>query len=175
MREKYWSLYERVTYQERYYWYYRQSSIFRDRIVKVILIIGSISGFSSLPFWDEISAIWAVVVLAIQVLSACAYLLPYSDQITSINYLAPELQHLLNRVDHDWDTLPSLTPAEINKLVLKYNTELADLENKYTQGISFPVRTRVQKKALADCEKYNFSQFGITQVDNCEEVTKNGN
>ncbi len=174
MRDKFWKLYERVIYIERYYWHYRQRAIRIDRGIKAFLLIASLSGFAGFWLWNRIPHVWSVIALIAQVFSACAYLLPHSDQISSINYLAPELQRLLNRVDHDWDNLDSLTYEDINDLVLKYNNELLELEDKYAHGISFPENKRIKKKAEAESKEYKFSQLDITEFAEFKEEIKNG-
>lgn len=173
MRDKFWKLYESVLKSERYYWHYRQRSIFFHHLIQAFLLIASLSSVAGLWFWTKIPGIWAIIALVAQVVSACAYMLPQSAQITALNYLLPELQRLLNQIDHDWDMLEELSPGDINDLVLKYNNDFCDMEDKYTCGVSFPARERVVRKADIDCRNYKFSHLDITQVDQVEEVFKN--
>lgn len=176
MREKYWAMYEQIKYSERYFYFYRASAINKDRIIKIALVVTSLSSIANLWFWEKVPFIWAVVAAAAQVMSAVMYLFPYSDQITSLNYLLPELDHLLNYIDRDWDrinVLQELSEAEINDLVLKYNERYSGLEERFIGTTQFPRNKKCERKADEECRKFKFSRFGITETNYLEEVLNN--
>lgn len=176
MREQFWKLLESAYRTERYYWYYRQRANFLNNLVQVVLLASAMSGVAGLWIWNIIPEVWAFVAMVTQLLSAAAYLLPQSNQIRALDYLLPELQLLLNRIEHDWNSidLPGVpSDAEINDLILRYNNELTALENKYTGGISFSVCRRAEELAEADCKKYKFVQYNVEQFDVIEEVLNN--
>lgn len=173
MREKYWAMYESVKHSERYFFYYRERAWKWDKGIKAFLVIASLSSVANLAFWDQISITWAIIAMAAQILSALAYLIPFSDQVTALNSFLPEIDKLLCQIDHDWDRiniLQELSDVEINDLVLKYNLAFSDLEDRYTRGIQFSVNAECETKAEADCKKFKFSRFGITQTDYLEEA-----
>lgn len=176
MREKFWAMYENIKYSERYFFYYREQAWKRDRYIKIFLCVASLSSVTSLALWSKAPSIWSIITVAAQVLSAVAYLIPYSEQVTALNNLLPEIDQLLHRIDYDWDRiniLQTLSDEEINSLVLKYNTEFTNIENRFAQGIQFAPSKSCVKKAQEDCAKYKFSRFGITQTDYLEETLKN--
>ena len=176
MREKFWAMYENIKYSERYFFYYREQAWRRDRYIKIFLCIASLSRVTSLALRHKAPFIWTIITVVAQVLSAIAYLIPYSEQVTALNNLLPEMDQLLHRIDYDWDRiniLQALSDEEINTLVLKYNAEFTNLENRFTQGIQFAPSKSCVKKAQEDCEKYKFSRFGITQTDYLEETLRN--
>lgn len=165
-------MYITVYRAERYYWYYREYAIFWNNIIQVFLLATALSGVAGLWIWSKIPAIWAVVAGASQVLGAAAYLLPQSDQIRALNYLLPELQELLNQIDHDWNLIDLPDPpsdAELNDRILTYNNKYAELENKYTNGTPFPRKKWVEQTAEKDRNNYLLSHFGVS----VEEETKN--
>lgn len=178
MREKYWELYERIKYSERYYFYVRESAMNTDRLIKGFLVIASLSSIANLGLWGRIPFLWAIVTVIAQAISAIAYLIPSSYQATAINYLLPELDHLLNQIDHDWDRiniLQELSDTEINDLVFQYNEEFSRLENKFIGNIQVAPNSKCVKKATEDCKKFKFTRFGITQTDYLEEALNDGN
>lgn len=176
MREKYWAMYERVKYSERYLYHHRNKVAGYDNWIKGGLIVASLSSVANLALWDYIPFLWAIITVLAQIVSAVAYLLPFGDQVKALDLLLPELDQLLNRIDHDWDcvnTLHTLTDAQINDLVLKYDTEFSSLESKYTSGIRFASYEDCKSLAEDDCKAFKYTRFGITQVDYLEEVLNN--
>lgn len=177
MREKYWELYERVKFSERYLYHYREKARRKDHRIKAFLTIASLSSIANLMLWEKIQFLWAIIAVVTQVLSAVAYLIPFSDQVTALNYLLPELDQLLHRIDYDWDRiniLQELSDSEINDLVLRYNREFSNLETKYAGNTQFSPNSSCIKKANKDCETFKFTRFGITETNYLEEVTGNG-
>ena len=177
MREKFWSMYEQVKYSERYFFFYREEAKAKDRNVKIFLIVTSLSSIANLGLWEKIPFLWAIIALVAQVVSAILYLFPYSDQITALNYLLPELDHLLNQIDYDWDQInefQAIPDLEINKLVLEYNEKYSNLEHRYTNGVSFPRNEKCDKKAQGDCEQFKYARFGIAQTNYLEEALNGG-
>lgn len=173
MRDKFWKLYEEVIRTERYYWYYRQRAIRIDKAIKAFLVIASLSSVAGIWLWEVVPQVWSLIAIIAQVVSACAYLLPYSERINATNNLLPALQHMQNQVDHDWDIIDSYSDHKINDLVFAYKEELTRLESLYASGGLFPVCKSVLKKAEDDTKKYKFSHLNVDQVDHLEEVLLN--
>ena len=173
MREqKFWSLYAKVVYNERYFFYYRERALKLDRCIKLFLCAASLSSVASLAFWNQVPLIWAVVSAAAQLLSAMAYLIPYSDQINALNNLLPELSKLIDQIDYLWDQIgisEEITDAEINALVLCLNMELTDLENRYTKGIPFSPSKKCIEKAIRDREDFIKNRFPPDEPKHSEE------
>lgn len=161
---------------ERYYWNYKQRAIRIDTAIKAFLVIVSLTNVAGLWVWNSLPKLWTVIACVAQVISASAYLFPQSEQVTSINYLLPELQSIQNRVDHDWESIRSgeLADNEINDLILQYSNELILLENKYTNGVSFPSSKGVQTKAEEEAAAHKFSYLDVSQTDHLEEAINNG-
>lgn len=172
MREKYWSLYETVKRSERYFFYYREHALWWDRAIKIFLCAASLSNIASLAFWNQVPLIWAIVSAFAQLISAIAYLIPYSNQVRALDDLLPELDMLIHRIDYHWDQiniLQSLTDEEINALILDYNVEFTNLESRYTKGIPFSPNARCLKKAESDFKKFYNSRFYPPQRNYLEE------
>jgi hypothetical protein len=173
MREKYWSLYETVKRSERYFFYYRERAQRRDRWIKVFLCAASLSSVANLAFWGQAPLFWPIISVIAQILSAVAYLIPYSDQVRALNDLLPELDMLIHRIDYHWDQiniLRNLTDEEINALVLDYNMEFTKLESQYTKYTPFSPSKHCSKKAESDFKKFYNSRFYPPQRNYLEEA-----
>lgn len=173
MREqKFWPLYVKVVYSERYFFYYRERALRRDRCIKFFLCAASLSSIASLALWNKVPLMWAVVSAVAQLLSAMAYLIPYSDQINALNNLLPELGTLIDQIDYHWDRIgisEEITDAEINSLVLDLNMEFTALENRYTKGIPFSPSKKCEKKAISDRENFIKNRFLPDEPKHSEE------
>lgn len=176
MREKYWAMYERIKYSERYFFYYREYAWKRDKAIKAFLVIVSLSNVANLALIKQFSTAWAIIAAVAQILSALAYLIPFSEQVTALNLFLPELDKLLCKIDRDWDRiniLKVLSDTDINDLVYQYDLAFSSLENQFTNGIQFSPREKCKKYADDDCKKFKFCRFGITQTDYLEEALSN--
>lgn len=172
MREKYWSLYATVKHSERYFSYYRERAQFRDKCIKILLCVASLSSVANLALWGQIPLLWPIISAVAQILSAVAYLIPYSDQVNALNKLLPELDMLIHRIDYYWDRiniLDDVSDKEINSLVLDFNVEFTKLENQYTEGIPFPSVKRCTKKADIDLQNFYKNRFYPPQRNYLEE------
>jgi hypothetical protein len=172
MREKYWSLYETVKRSERYFFYYRERAQRRDRWIKIFLCVASLSSVANLAFWGKVPLFWPTISVIAQILSAVAYLIPYSDQVNALNSLLPELDMLIHKIDYYWDRiniLEDIPDKEINSLVLDFNMEFTKLESKYTKGIPFSPSNSCLKKADSDFKKFYNNRFYPPQRNYLEE------
>ena len=168
-------MYITIYRSERYYWHYRQNAIFWNNAVQFFLLATALSGVAGLWIWSKIPDIWAIVVGVSQVLGAVTYLFPQAGQIHSLNYLLPELQELLNQIEHDWNMIDLQNPpsdSELNDLILMYSNKYAELENKYLSGTPFPRKKKIIKYADADCENYMLSHFGVSIEEDSKNVRK---
>lgn len=178
VREKYWAMYETVKFSERYFFFYREGAITCDTRIKAFLVLSSLSCIANLTLWENIPFVWALISAVAQIVSAIMYLFPYSDQVTALNFLLPELDILLNHIDHDWDrinTLAELSDSEINDLVLDYNLQYSNLESKYIGNTPFPRKNKCTQKATEDCKQFRVSRFGSDETEHLEEAVNNGN
>ncbi len=177
MREKYWSLYATVKHAERYFFYYRERAQRRDKRIKVLLCVASLSSVANLALWGKIPLLWPIISAVAQILSAAAYLIPYSDQVSALNNLLPELDMLIHQIDYYWDRiniLKNISDEEVNSLVLDFNVEFTKLESRFTKGIPFPPVKRCTKKADVDLKNFYKNRFDPPQKNYLEEEFNRG-
>ena len=161
---QFWDMYQRTIFVRCYYHRYREKKNLLKNIVGVFLIATSLAGFSGLWFWEKIPHIWSVVSLIAQLVSAAAYLFPFSEDIQSLNYLIPELQSLEYVIDRDYSRLSFFTDDEIIKKVYSYRERTLALEQKYTNSAHFPFDDKCKEKADIDKLAFIQERFGTPET-----------
>jgi hypothetical protein len=166
MRDKYWAMYCEFVDSKFYYWHYRDCATCKNNIINTFLCIASFSGIASWLIWKQISWVWAIIVGVSQVASAIRGLLPYSNQISSISLFIPEIDLLINEVDHDWYSVDrnKLDDDEINNLIFDYKKRFSLLEHKYINNTNFSRIKCCENKAIKDRELYFFQHYDIEDI-----------
>ena len=134
----------------------------------------SLAGVSGLWFWQIHPNIWALVAASLQIVSACAFLMPYAEQIWAIGHLQPELETLIHQVDHDWNVIENLSSTEVNDLVFSYEKKLTDIEQKYIGSTYLPASESCRKRAVRDRRAFNLERFGIENITDEQEAIAHG-
>ena len=161
---QFWDVYQRIVYIRCYYHRYRENKYRWKRFWGVILIIFSLAGFSGLWFWQKIPHVWSVLSLLAQIISASAYLFPYSEDIQALNYLIPELESLEHKMELDYCQMSSFEDIEIIMKTFSYQEQWLALEQKYTDSSHFPFHNRCKKKADKDKLAFIQERFGTPET-----------
>ncbi len=158
----YWLFYQDLYYQIRYYEHYKAMSHRKNTWIVVFLLASSMAGVSGLWFWDKFPHIWSIVAAIVQIVSASTFLMPYSEQIWAIGRLLPELDLLLNCVEHDWNICDTKSETEIADLIFDYTKQQHCLEQRYIGSMYLPPSNHCRKKAIEDQKMFNASMHRIT-------------
>lgn len=164
MRDKYWAMYIELIDSKYYYWHYRARSTFWDNVINAVSLLTTAYGITSWALWKQFYVAWAVLVGTAQVLSTMRPILPFSRRIIDTNFLFPDLDELVNEVDHDWDKIDSLSDLEISDLIYAYNQKYIKLENKYAKGADFPRNKCCQEKAVRDRANYFKQHYDVDTI-----------
>lgn len=171
LKEKYFAMYSSFIDAKYYYWYYRQRSVGWDNLINIILSITSIGGIGAWTVWRQLPFVWAAIVGMSQIINAFRKFLPFSGQISATNSLIPEIDMLVNDVDHDYfKVLNDLYDNEINELIFQYNKRFIALENRLTKGSNFPMNKKCFKKAEIDRENYFYQAYEYCENQTREEA-----
>lgn len=154
MRNEFWNMLIEIKRCERYYWHYKIHSEKVLRGLNAFIGFASCAGIASLAIWKNLWFIWGAIVAIAQALGAIQHLLPYSKQITSISYLLPDLDKLINEINYVWGTIDELSDKEINDLIFKYRNEFVDLESKYVGNTFFPEIPKCSRKSDNETDAY---------------------
>ncbi|MCL2820764.1 MAG: hypothetical protein FWD38_08060 [Oscillospiraceae bacterium] len=159
MIDKYWAMYEQIVLEKYYYWHYKIRSERISRLIKGFIAICTCGGIAAWFTFSQWQIVWAIVIGLSQVIGAIDYLFPYTRQINTINFYLPDLNLLINRIDHVWDRVNSaveisLTNDEISNKILEFSNEQIILEAKFIGDTYFPRNKEVAKKAEKDRNKY---------------------
>lgn len=170
MRDKYWALYTYLVDCKFYYWHYREHSTFWDTAINLFLCITSVGGIATWAVWKQLPWLWAIIVAASQLINSFRKYLPFSKRITSVTMLLPELDGLINEIDHVWDKVDTgMEDEEISDAVYQFNCRYTELEYKYAKDSYFPRKKRCEKESLVDRENYFFQKYGIKKSEKFKE------
>jgi len=154
MIDDFWNMFFDIKKTERYYWHYKIRSEKLQRSINAFLAISTCTGVASLVIWKQFWFVWAGIIAISQIVGAIQYLFPYSRQIVTINFLLPDLNKLINEIDHTWGTIGNLNISEINDYIFSYRNQLDDLTNKYIGDTYFPQIKRLNDRSDNETDMY---------------------
>lgn len=167
MRDKYWAMYTELKHKEKYYLYYQQSSKFKDGVINGVCLVASCASIASWGIWSEYPVVWALIIALAQVIQAVKPLLPFSQQITALRFLNPELSSLLIDIDHSWDSVNRMdgsNPSDydhVSGLIHDYEKRFDSLTSQFIGDTYFPTRRRCEKKAETECRNYFKHRYNV--------------
>ncbi|MCI1958154.1 MAG: hypothetical protein LKJ25_00845 [Clostridia bacterium] len=168
LRSKYWSMYNRLKYESFYFWFYRDRAQTIEFWLQLILFLASSSGVAGWFIWDKIPFVWSSIIFISQAIQACKHLLPYQSQIEKINYLMPNLDKLINRIDHDWEETEYMEDKQLTELIYNYENEFLSLKNEFIGFTPFKHNKKCKLKAEEELKKYFSYRFELSSDEGGE-------
>ena len=82
--------------------------------------------------------------------------------------MLPELDLLINRVDHDWNALNRKAPQVILDLLFSYKEEQLSIEQRYTGSMYLPASNHCKRLANKDLRDFNV-RFEVKSKERADE------
>ncbi len=165
-QNRYWKeLFElrvHVNYLEKY----MQQSELRDKAVNIFLAVTSSSSICGWAIWHKYSFIWAVIIVASQLIGAVKQFLPYRTRLKAISNILKDLEELLNLYEMKWFDVAEgkLTEEEINKLQFEIRSKKTKAIQKHLGMNTLPEKGKLFREAKQSAEIYINNFYGEKNV-----------
>lgn len=165
MRELYFELYTRLVYNKFYFEQYRSSASRANFIICFIACITSVSGISGWIKLNQLSVVWAILIIIAPIFNAVSKYLPFNKRISAVNYFAPELDSLIDKVEEDWRSInyenSNITDHGINELIGEYSKQFTEMNHRYLKDDLFPDNQKLAQKAEVERDKFFSNKYGV--------------
>ena len=159
----FWNKFQQLRFDIFYYDEHFKNCVSISRAIKY-----SIVGMTSLATgawmgWNNISGIaitCAIVIWALQALSAITEWFPFEKRKSELRELSIEFEHLYIEMESDWRKIQAVeySDEDVRKLIQEYALKQADITKHYFKDDALPQKEKVWRKADELTEEY-FKNF----------------
>ena len=131
MQELYFDLLTQYKFELFYYEAYFRHAYVLDNAIKITLALLTAEFIANWAIWEELAAVWAVLIALSQVIQVINGYLPYARRVETLGPLHKSLESLYVDMEHDYiDMLiTKVDPQALNELRTKYQKQWDELEN----------------------------------------------
>ena len=156
MKDKYWDMYTQFIDEKFYYNLYRNSSAIWRTVIDIFVYVTSFGSIAAWLIWPKYPLIWATILIISQIINVVREFLPFSRRINALDFFMPELDSLINFVDHTWAEIDliKLDDVTIVESEFNYRNQYLMLENKYLQNVTYLNSKKFRNKAVEERKAY---------------------
>ena len=163
MQNIFWNKLQQFKFDLIYYSLHFSRCTFFIRAIKYISAGGTVVVTSIWLNWKEIntvSLICAIIIIALQALSAVSELFPFENRKQEIREMTDELDALYIIMEDDWRKITNgeYSVDEIMELIKKYENEQAQIKRHYFKDDSLPEISKIIDSATEKTTDY-FKNF----------------
>ena len=157
MHDRFWGTYQSIVFKKCYYEEHQRRSeclLFHAKTPCAVVSILSVLIWSvsrSMPI------LWACLIALAQIAQTMIGFIPWSEQLNALRYLIPDLNALIVDIDADWMRLHYTDDANNDEFIKKaaqYERRFFETENRFTDGVWFPVVKSVVANAEQSSDNY---------------------
>ncbi len=167
MRTKFWNMYLQTKADYDYFSEYTRIARRWNNGISIFLAFTSTASIAAWSIWESVPLLWTALIVAAQVVSLLKPYLPFEKRISTAGYYLPELQSILNSIDHYFSDIDisERSDKDINDTILEYSNKLTVLENKYSLLVAiFPCNEKIMRKSEIRTEAF-FKQRYYSNID----------
>lgn len=130
------------------------------------LAVFSAAGVMTLSFWDAVPLVLAALTLAAQILSALKPYTQAAKQYAALGYILQDMTALFDEVSIYWITVGAREKSlamsdEIAEKLAQWMTRERQIADRFSGGVNFPFKRRLDKKATEENTRYFWYHFHI--------------
>jgi len=170
----YWNLLNTVCFLNSYYAYYGEKARTINSYLKNAPALFSAVAMVLWAAYPEQKSLWSGMILISQLASIIFNLLPYSERVSTVRYLIPQLEVLLSEMVKYWYAIEQGTasPEDIFAELANFEVKLNHIKTLFSVDIVFPSDEKIEKKANERFKKELEFRFHIFEEgeENKEET-----
>lgn len=149
--------------------YLRRYSISARRIGNVytgFLLLASAGGIVTLSCWDELPALWALIVAAAQVLQALKPLTQSEKQRQALKFIIQDASAIFDEIGAYWTVVNAYNPPTesdeaIQTRIFDFKRRARASEDRFKGDIDFPLKPRLDELAKKDNERFFWYYYDV--------------
>ena len=172
MNERFWGTYQSIVFKKCYYEEHQRRS---ERLLFWAKAVCATVSILSALIWSvsrSMPILWACLIALAQIAQTMLGFVPWSQQLSALRYLIPELNALIVDIDADWMRLHYTDKADDEEFIQKtaqHERRFFEAESRFAEGMWFPVVKSVVKNAEKSADSYFLLRYfpvkGSDEVD----------
>ncbi len=130
-----------------------------------LLMLVSAGGIVTLSCWEKYPVLWSVITLAAQVLQVLKPLTQAAKQRQALSYINQDASRIWDEIRAYWDKIESkgneIAGEEISEAIRRFEDRMRDSEERFSDGVDFPFKKRLDNAARQDNSKYFWYHYGV--------------
>ena len=166
MHDRFWGTYQSIVYKKFFYEEHQRRS---EQLLFWAKAVCAAVSILSVLIWSvsrSMPVLWSCLIALAQIAQTMLGFVPWSQQSNALLYLLPDLNELIVSLDKDWMTLHytgNVDESQYIKKAAQYERSFFETENKFTNGIWFPVVKSVTDKAEDSTRDYFRVRYSIAE------------
>ena len=166
MHDRFWGTYQSIVFKKCFYEEHQRRS---EQFLFWTKIICAAVSILSVLIWSisrSMPVLWSCLIALAQIAQTMIGFIPWSQQVNALRYLLPDLNDLIVKLDADWMNLHYTDTAGESAYIEKaaqYERSFFEIENRFTNGVWFPVVKSVVANAEHSSENYFLVRYSNTE------------
>ena len=170
MREKFLDMYIEFIEKKFYFHSFWVRATFLRMVINTSIYSLSFAGIAAWLIWPKYVWVWAVLLAIVLIVNTLRDFLPFSRQIFALNMYMPELDSIINNVDHSWGEIDSMDESSINNAEFKFRDQYLTIGNRYLLNVSFSLSKALMKKAVEERKAYFLRLYNMKDQNAAKET-----
>lgn len=153
---QYWNQFSRLKRDAFYISYYHAKVDGIERWLNIFAAAASAGAITAWAAKHELAAVWGVIILLSQLLTAVRPHLPYRSELKALGTLGPDLEALALVAETDWLKVAraSIEDDEIHKRTMTLKKKAHEAQERSFKGASLPRDQKLETRAEVAAEDY---------------------
>ncbi len=149
LQVQYWNQFSRLKRDALYISFYHEKVERIERRLNIFTALASAGAMTAWAAKNDLAAVWSVIILASQLLTAVRPHLPYRSQLKALGTLSSDLEALALVAETDWLKIAraSLEDEEMHKRTMTLKRKALDAQERSFKGASLPRDQTLEERA----------------------------